>query len=224
MCPQQNNTPDEQRRLEELRRHMRENRPGAAPAWRALWIWPVVIVLILLLWVGVWGWGSSGGWWGRYPRNGAVQSNTPQGNLPAKAENSPTQYGETSTGANRNGESGSAMLNAKNKQQFVGQPFEMVSTPVLKKINDTVFWIGTNNAQPMLVVLATAAENTANAAIHPGEDVNIVGVVEKPPDLAQMMRQWDLDRGAAERVEHEGAYVRASEATPQQSKVTPQPR
>jgi hypothetical protein len=72
-----------------------------------------------------------------------------------------------------------------------------------------------SDEQPKLAVLANAAETATVTAIQPGEDVNIVGTVEKPPDVTQIMRQWDLDRAAAERVEHEGAYVKASEATPQ---------
>lgn len=97
----------------------------------------------------------------------------------------------------------------------MGQPVEIVSTPVLKKISHSVFWIGTNSAEPVLVVLATAAETAANGAPQTGQDVNIVGTVEKPPEVAQIMKQWDLDRGTAERLEHEGAYVKALEAFPQ---------
>jgi hypothetical protein len=215
MCPESNQDPPQRRNIDEIRDRIRRRQSGGGAAWRSLWLWPVVIVLIALCWVGFWGWGSYGGWWSRSRNQGSVQSNTQQGNLPANqgpgAAGSPVQNGET---AESNGAtSGAAILDATNKRAYVGEPFELV-VPVLRKVSDSVFWVGTSEAAPMLVVLANAAERPNNSSIHPGERMDIVGTVEQPPATEQAMKNWHLDRSAVGKLEDQGAYVKAAQATP----------
>jgi len=215
MCPQPNQDPPQRRNLDQIRDRIRRRQPGGGTGWRSLWLWPVVIVLIALCWVGFWGWGSYGGWWGRARNQGAVQSNTRQGNLLANqgpgANSSPVQNGETAE--DNRATAGTAILNAANKRAYLGESIELV-VPVLRKVSDTVFWVGTNEAAPMLVVLANAMGTTNPSDIRPGEKMNVVGTVQQPPATDQAMKNWHLDRSAAERVEGQGAYVKAAQATP----------
>ncbi len=232
MCPQQNDNFNEQRRMEELQRRRSLDRPSIGSSWGSWWILPVVIFFIGLLWFAGWGWGSYGGWWwGARTRGGFVQpannGNTGNANNGALANNNGMNHqangnpalpgNQTATnqtnGSNAGQTNAAAILTASNKQGFVGQQFEVSSTPVVKKVDDRVFWVGQkNDSSPLLVVMASAANKTATSNLHDGESLNLVGTVEKPPAEAQAMHQWHLDHASAARLEKEGAYVRATQA------------
>ncbi len=214
--PQQNN-PEEQREMEELRRRQINQRPGIGSGWRSWWIVPVVIFFIGLLWFAGWGWGSYGGWWWGN-RSEGVPSVT-QRNYENQGNAANNQGGIPATNANPNNAEnssnntvGPAILSAANKRQYVGQPFEISSTPVLKKINDRVFWVGTDAATALLVVGANNANVAAN--IKDGEQVNVVGTVDQAPGAQDAARNWHLGPAAAQRLEKEGAYVNATQVTP----------
>ena len=213
---EQNNRPedrrdnrDEQLRLEQERRRMQAQRPGIGSGWRTLWIWPVVIVLILLVWFGFWGWGAYGGWfWSRRHEGGNNVVTTANNRVP-NPNNQPEAVNK------QNLQNGSAVLNAANKQQYVGQSFEIVRTPVLKKVSNSVFWLGNkNDPAPLLVVLSNPPENGSNPPISVGEPVDVVGQVQKVPPLHDAEQTWHLSQNGAQQVEREGAYVEASQAMP----------
>lgn len=85
---------------------------------------------------------------------------------------------------------------------------------------------------PTLVVLTGAAnangggnnaanggnntENTAKGSlsnINEGQLVNVIGTVEKAPTAKVAQNQWGLDKGAAQRLQRDGAYIRATQVT-----------
>lgn len=206
MSAQENRNPNEQRNLEEERRAMQQQRPGIRPAWRSFWLWPVAVVLIGLLWWGFWG----GGWFWNRPHEGANNVKpTAEDQLPA------SNNGQPVTVTKQNGNNGAQVLTAENKEPYVGQSLEIVRTPVLKKVSKSVFWLGSqNDASPVLVVMADAAQNAKNANLHEGETVNVIGQVQKAPAAQDAGQMWHLSASGAKRLEHEGAYVKASEAEP----------
>lgn len=210
MAAEQNNRKaNEQLRLEEERRRMQAQRPGIGTGWRTLWVWPVVIVLIALLWFGFWGWGSYGGWFWSRRHEGGNNIVTPANNRVPNPNHQPENVNSP------NLQNGSAVLNAENKQQYVGQSFEIVHTPVLRKVSDSVFWLGNqDDPAPLLVVLSNAAEKGSTAPIEEGTRVNIVGQVQKVPPLQDAAKRWHLSSSGAQQAEHEGAYIQASQATP----------
>ena len=160
---------------------------GARVGYGWIWIW-IAIIIILVIWFGGFGWGGYGGWWwGR--RNAQI------------VEPAITTL---------NG-SGVAVLNATNKQPFVGRPFNVRNVPVQSVINDHVFWIGTGNAAPMLVVLQGANNTAANANIAQGDTINVIGTVQKAPTAAIAKQQWSLNDDQANRLQQQGAYIQASE-------------
>lgn len=102
------------------------------------WIWVLIIVGI---WYVGFGWGNSGGWiWGH--RN------------PVQTTNDAALSGP-----------GVPILNAANKQPYVGQAFEIQNVPVEREAGPMAYWIGSRfNAVPMLVINASnPANQTANA-------------------------------------------------------------
>lgn len=206
MAAQESRNPNEQHKVEAERRAMRQQRPGARPAWRSLWLWPVAVVLIGLLWWGFWG----GGWsWNRRHEGANNVKPTASNQLPAANNGQPVAV------TKQNGNTGSEVLTAENKQPYIGQSLEIVRTPVLKKVSKSVFWLGGHNdPSPVLVVVAYDAQNAKNANLHEGETVNVVGQVQKAPPRQDAAQQWHLNQAGAQRLEHEGAYISASEAEP----------
>jgi hypothetical protein len=142
-----------------------------------------LLIIIAAIWFAGWGWGGYGGWWWGRPRTIVVQ----QGNVQPTGE-------------------GVAVLNAADKQPFVGQAFSIRNVRVAKKVNDQAFWIGTgDHARSMLVVGSTAGN------IREGEQIDVTGTVEKAPPAAQAKQQWSLSDDGAQRLEQQRAYVQANQ-------------
>lgn len=186
---------------------------GAGAGWVWIWVW-IVIIIILVVWFGGWGWGGYGGWWWGNRNIRVVQPLNGNGN----------NAGAINNGAGNNGAnalptgSGVAVLNATDKQPFVGKPFEVNRIPVQNEVNDHVLWVGENNSTPMLVVLTGADNNAANANISQGTLVNITGTVQKAPPKDQAKNNWKLGDDDVNRLEQEGAYIQATQVT----QTTPQ--
>jgi hypothetical protein len=117
--------------------------------------------------------------------------------------------------------SGVAVLNATNKQPFVGRMFNVRNAPVQTVVNGHTLWVGANGATPMLVVLTGNNNTTANANISGGSRININGTVEKAPPAAQAKQQWSLSDDDANRLEQQGAYINGTEVTSQATSQQP---
>ncbi len=191
--PQRRDPDERQAEMErdvERRRIERETAAGGLLAWWWLWL----LIIIAIIWFGGWGWGGYGGWWGwGAPRNAA---------MPA------TQNGAASPQVSG---PAAALLNATDKQAFVGRSVTLNSVQVKTKVNDHILWIDSNNTTPMLAVLAGADNTTANANVGEGDWVDVIGIVQKAPPAAQAQKEWGLDNDAAKRLEQQGAYLQATQ-------------
>lgn len=180
--------------LRDTRRVDRDVGAGMRYGWAWMWVWLLILAFIVaVVWFGGWGWAGYGGWW--------------WGNRNAQI----TQPNTTTT---MNG-SGVAVLNATNKQPYVGQPFTVSNVPVQAVVNDRALWVGASGEPPMLVVLTGSNNTTANANISQGSRININGTVQKAPLATQAKQQWSLSDDDAGQVEQQGAYIQATEVTSQ---------
>jgi len=208
--------------LEEPRRDY-----GALPAERPVrgtsagfaWWWVMWLVIIgLFIWWAGWGWGGSGGWWWGN-RGGYAGAGTTAGGAvaPASAGNAAGGAGTGVAGgagtAQMMSGPGVQVLNATDKTSFINQPFQANDVPVQDKVNNQALWIGGNNSNRMLAILSGTGNSAANANIGKGNMVNVTGTVEKAPLAAQARSEWHLSSGEANRLEQEGAYIRASQVT-----------
>lgn len=203
----QNPDPGRPQRVPDSREPLRDTRDvdravGAGVGWGWTWIWVWLLILafiVAIVWFGGWGWAGYGGWW--------------WGNRNAQV----TQPAAVST---MNG-SGVAVLNATNKQPFVGRPFSVRNVPVQTVVNDHAMWVGASGASPMLVVLAGNNNTAANTNISQGSRIDINGTVEKAPPAAQAKQQWSLSDDDANQLEQQGAYIQANEVTSQAAPQQP---
>jgi hypothetical protein len=181
-------------------------RRAGGSGWAWWWVW-FLVLFCAFIWFAGWGWGNYGGWWWGTRGNGPTfagrtynSGNGPRvNNRGAVPANTPT-----------NGASNATILQASNKRQFEGQPLELTNTPVIKTVSKEVFWVSPKNSAPLLVVA------NGNAAIHnairQGEAVDVTGTVEKAP-AATDAKDWGLDQAGIQRLEQQGVYVSASQAT-----------
>ena len=154
-------------------------------AWA--WIWWVIFILIIVGWFGGWGWGEYGGWWG-------------WGGAPTRTAQQLTRT------ANPN-----AILDATNRQAFLGQTIGVTNTQVLHKVNDAEFWVGPRDEQSLFVVLAGADNSTKNAGVGEGDQVNVTGSVQKAPSPQQAKQQWHLDDDTVKRLENQAVFLSATQ-------------
>lgn len=179
----------------------------AASGWVAWW-WIWLLIIIGMVWFGGWGWGGYGGWWwGARNRAGYLQPMNPATNG--------QQYSNARNVSIQPHGQGVAVLDATDKQSFVGQKFDASNVVVSKKVNNHALWISANtsnnNGPEMLVVLSGQDNNASNAAIHDGERVTVTGNVIKAPAEGTAKKDWSLSEDGAKRLEQEGAYIQASQ-------------
>jgi hypothetical protein len=192
-------------------RRLERDDVGRGAGWLWIWIW-VIIIIILVVWFGGWGWGGYGGWW--WGNRGAIVQPLNGNGNGSGATGTNGVNGANGAAANvlPNGP-GVAVLNATDKQTFIGKPFQVNNVPVQNKVNDQVLWVGGNNSTPILVVLTGAGNSAANANISQGNNVDITGTVQKAPPKNQAQHNWQLSGDDANRLEQEGAYIQATQVT-----------
>lgn len=189
---------------------------GAGGFW---WVWFIILVCAFV-WFAGWGWGSHGGWWWGTrrvtgPNAPAVNGRTYNG--PTATPVAPaTGAANTSSASGGAGANSAAALLASNKRQFEGKPLQASGVPVVKKVTNDVFWVGSNASAALLVVAKVPGNQVSAAKVKPGESVNVSGTVEKAPPAAEAEKDWGLDRTEAARLEQEGAYLNATQANPVQ--------
>jgi hypothetical protein len=190
------------------------NRTAAAAGFAWWWIFWIAIIVLAIWWAG-WGWGGTGGWWwgGRTrtaPTHGTAAPAAGTANTAPANTNSDHSAGNANQAAISG--PGLAVLNATNKQYFVGKQFQINDVPVQKKVNDQVLWIGAKHTTPMLLVLAGNGNSAANAHIDEGSLISATGTVQKAPPRSQAKNQWRLSGGDADRLDTEGAYIETTQA------------
>lgn len=178
-----------QRELENMQHGGVEREVSSGWRFGFWWLWILVIVGI---WYVGFGWGDHGGWFRAGRRAANVQ---------------PTNDAQLSG-------PGLPILNANNKQNYVGQAFEIRNVPVEKRAGNQAMWIGSaTNSTPMLLVATGAANNAASAAILPGQRVDANGKVVKAPPAAEAKQEWSLSDNGVQQLEQEGAYIAATQVS-----------
>lgn len=188
--PERRDPDARERAMEDYERRKREAAVGHTAISTSTstrgWGWVWFFVLLAVIWFAGWGWGGYGGWW--WGRSARANTATLQISGP-----------------------GVAVLNATDKQAFVGQAFQVRDVPVQGEPGTTALWIGTNSSTPMLVVLTGNGNSAANANIRQGDRVNVTGTVEKAPSAANAKTKWGLNDSGAKQLEQQGAFVQANE-------------
>jgi hypothetical protein len=146
--------------------------------------------------------------------NGAVATNQPMGG------NSNGQSGTAAATANDQGMNATgnntamagtstAFIDSADKKSFVGKKVELRGVPMKTDVNDHAFWAGINPRDQVLVVLNKNQNGGPN--LQQGDRVEVIGTVEKAPDMQRARHEWHLGTTGAQVLEHEGAYVQAAE-------------
>lgn len=235
-APQRPNPDDHEREpiVDVQRRVEREVGTGRPFAWA--WIW--IPIAIAAFWFCGWGWGSWGGWWWGHGGPSATHSanNSKAVQMPAQNQPAATNPGTNTVQTPPPGTPGSAgapyrasgaapaasitgsgvaVLDAQNKNSFVGHSFQISDVPVQKVDNNHAVWIGTTNTRRAGPILAIVSGNAANvmSALRVGDRINVTGTVEKAPSRAQAEHSWKISSEDANNVEADGVYVRATQIT-----------
>ncbi|HEX3985578.1 MAG TPA: hypothetical protein VHX13_03120 [Acidobacteriaceae bacterium] len=171
--------------------------------WRFGYSW-ILLLLILGFWYVGFGWGDSGGWiWGH--RNAPIPVSSDSG---------------------VNG-TGIAILEVANKQDYVGQSFQISDVSVDHGSGNGAVWIGSRHSYlPMLLILPPgsplASALTDAAAPDMGalgdsasgaarvQHLDVTGRIMKAPPTAQAQQQWKLSDEDVDQLEEEGVYIQAS--------------
>lgn len=193
-------------------RHQRPSAPRTSPGRRRYaYIW-ILLALLLGFWYIGFGWGTSGGWiWGHQNSSTAVaNSNTLDG-------------------------SGLVILEVANKQDYIGQSFQIQNVAVDHWSGDRAVWIGSRHSYlPMLLIFPSAsalAPKTAGTATPGGDStvasegsepaaaartqqLEVTGTIVKAPPTAQAQRQWNLSDEDVDQLEEEGVYIQATSVQP----------
>lgn len=176
---------------------------SAPRKWRFAYAW-MVLALLLAFWYIGFGWGDSGGWiWGH--RNASATGAT-AGDLNA----------------------GLVILEVANKQDYIGQSFQIRNVAVDHWSSDQAVWIGSRHSYlPMLLVFPAASPlapravgptgsgSSAGASAGTGTGakvlyLNVSGKVMKAPPTAQAQQQWKLSDDDVDQLEQEGVYILAT--------------
>lgn len=190
-----------------------DDRPasGKTPArrgWRYGYSW-ILLPLILGIWYVGFGWGNSGGWiWG--DRNVAVPVANDDGDL--------------------NG-SGLVILEVANRQDYVGQSFQIRNVAVDHWSGERAVWIGSRHSfLPMLLILPAGSPVGPPASATPGsagesspadpasapkvQMLDVKGKIVKAPPSAEAQQAWKLSDDDVNQLEEEGVYIEGSRVTP----------
>lgn len=167
-------------------------RPGHPPAGsrtKFLFAWLILVIAMaaFLYWIA-WGWGGTGGYWW-HNRSEPAQSSASQ---------------------NMTG-SGLAVLDAANRQPYIGKSFQLSNVPIQRKVSKRMFWIGSNSQSPMLVVLNGNQDPAQFSSVHAGNAVDVAGTVTKAPATPDAASQWSLSDPDLAQLDKEGVYILATQ-------------
>lgn len=172
--------------------HSGGQRPGHPPAasrakFLIAWLILVIAVAAFLYWIAF-GWGGSGGYWWH------------NRTVPAQSSASQPMTG-----------SGLAVLDAADKQRFIGKSFQLSDVPIQRKVSNRMFWIGSNSQSPMLVVLNGNQNPAQFNSLHAGNALDVAGTVMKAPATPDAASQWSLSDPDLAQLDKEGAYILATQ-------------
>lgn len=187
-------------------------KPPVSHRWRHSYSW-IIVFLILGFWYVGFGWGNSGGWiWGN--RTASVIPVANDGDLSGP---------------------GVAILEVANKQDYVGQTFQVRNVPVDHWSGNRAVWIGSRHSYlPMLLILSSASPvapqiagagssgnpgkgqsaDSAPGALPNVQRIDVTGKIAKAPPTAQAQQQWSLSDEDVDQLEEEGVYIQATTVQP----------
>lgn len=172
--------------------HSGGQRPGHPPAGsraKFLFAWLILLIAVaaFLYWIAF-GWGGSGGYWWH------------NRTMPAQSSASQPMTGP-----------GLAVLDAADKQPFIGKRFQLSGGPIQRKVSNRMFWIGSNSQSPMLVVLNGNQNPTQFNSLTVGSAVDVAGTVMKAPTTPDAASQWSLSDPDLAQLDKEGVYILATQ-------------
>ena len=207
MASPQRQYPDKDDLASDPRPALQQPSPAAPPStrrWRYGYSW-ILLALILGIWYVGFGWGNSGGWiWGH---RGDATAESNSGDLNS---------------------SGLVILEVANKQDYIGQAFQIQDVAVDHWSGDRAVWIGSRHSYlPMLLVFPAASAlapktdgGASSPAMNAGADgakaqhLDVTGKVMKAPPTAQAQQQWKLSDEDVDQLEEEGVYILATAVHP----------
>jgi hypothetical protein len=189
-----------------------------------------ILVVAAAIWYAGWGAGTGGGFLGH--RHRAAKSE--QGNAGPVATDGMNSTGDTianpheaspTTNLNREQDNkgqqgligvaqgnGGQIMNAPNKQQYIGQHFQVNGVRIEQTAgNDDAFWVTLpqSGGPPLLVVLRSGENDSAQKRPTKGDLVDVSGTVEDARNVRQIVKQFSLHPGDEHRLQQEGIYVQA---------------
>ncbi|MGA7523001.1 MAG: hypothetical protein WBW84_10995 [Acidobacteriaceae bacterium] len=207
MASPQRKFPAEADRSAELHAEPRPSVPPKPPVSnrRRYYAW-VIVGLILGFWYVGFGWGNSGGWiWGNGNRNATVRV---------------AEDGDVSG-------PGVVILEVANKQDYIGQSFQVRNVAVDHWSGNRAVWIGSRHSYlPILLILpsasplapaVTSAASSGSPETGPSgrvQRLDVTGSIMKAPPTAQAQQQWNLSDDDVDQLEGEGVYIQASTVRP----------
>ncbi len=163
------------------------------PAW--LWLF-IVIAVAICVWLYLGHWTDK-----RVAANG-----TPA--VPAAGTTAVPDFGTPAGAVVTAGEPGNTWfvdMDTKKAQSLVGRHFDLTDTEVKQVVSDVAFWIGPVAKNPAdnkhtpehrMLVVRDPASGTAHLHVANGEQVTLMGVIEKMPGNPESA--WKLDPASAD--------------------------
>jgi hypothetical protein len=195
----------------QLHEHSPASKSPASGKWRVGYSW-IILALILGVWYVGFGWGNSGGWiWG-HSKASAPVANKSEASTP-----------------------GVVILEVANKQDYIGQSFQISDVSVDHWSSPRAVWIGSRHSYlPMLLVLSSASPlapalssaarpddsgvgasaGSAPLASAPVQHLDVKGTIIKAPPTVQAQRQWHLSDEDVDQLEQEGVFIQATAVQP----------
>lgn len=103
---------------------------------------------------------------------------------------------------------------APNQQSLANKQVQLTNVTAQSVVGDRTFWVGSNNAQQLFVVLSPPldAGNAENRIIvTPGQTLNVSGVLKPMPSPQQAETEWGLSPEEAQAIGNQALYLQANQ-------------
>ncbi len=103
---------------------------------------------------------------------------------------------------------------APTQQSLANKQVQLTNVTAQSVVGDRTFWVGSNNAQQLFVVLsppldAGSAEN--RVVVKPGQTVSVTGVLKPMPTPQQAETEWGLSAEEAQAIGNQTLYLQANQ-------------
>ena len=107
------------------------------------------------------------------------------------------------------------LASASDKTTFIGRKAKLTDVNVTKFVTDRAFFVGTSDAQQMLILLDAAMDagpNGERVSIAAGKTVSLTGIIEKLPTQEILNEQYKLTGANYDAVAKEPVYLHTTVA------------